>query len=144
MHTIETVVMIASSPDKVWDIIIGFEAYPQWNPFMLWAKGNPAVGRKIKVHIQPPGRNGMTHQPTVLISTPGRRLQWLGKAAIPGLFAGRHEFILKPARGGTMLVHREEFTGVLVPFLRRTLRRTEAGFHELNQALKKRAEQQVE
>lgn len=62
----------------------------------------------------------MTHQPTVMIATPGRHLQWLGKVAIPGLLSGRHEFILEPVGEGTILVHREEFTGILVPFLRRS------------------------
>ncbi|MGH4026958.1 MAG: SRPBCC family protein [Pseudonocardiaceae bacterium] len=126
MYTIETVVTIAASPEKVWDIIVDFDSYPQWNPLILWAEGDPVAGKAIKVHIRPPGENGMTHQPTVLIATAGRHLQWLGKVAVPGLFAGRHEFILESVAEGTRLVQREKFTGVLVPFLRRTLRRTEA------------------
>jgi hypothetical protein len=40
----------------------------------------------------------------------------------------------------TALRHRERFTGILVPFLRTTLRRTARGFAELNQALKERVE----
>jgi hypothetical protein len=51
-----------------------------------------------------------------------------------------HEFLLEPVHGPTRLRHRERFTGLLVPFLTRTLRRTARGFEELNQALKQRAE----
>jgi hypothetical protein len=85
----------------------------------------------------------MTHRPTVLVAEPGRYLRWLGKLALPGLFAARHEFLLEPAGAGTRLRPREDFAGLLVPFLKATLRRTEAGFDATNRALKQRAEGQL-
>ncbi|MFH8747487.1 SRPBCC family protein [Streptomyces rimosus] len=140
MRSIEKTITISASPDAVWSVLVDFENYRNWNPFVLWAEGRPVVGETLKAHIRPPGGKGMTHQPTVLIAEPGRHLQWLGKVAVPGLFSGRHEFILEPTDEGTLLRQREEFTGILVPFLGSTLDRTEKGFVELNQALKNRAE----
>ncbi|MGA4848551.1 SRPBCC family protein [Streptomyces sp. G5(2025)] len=140
MRSIEKSITISAAPDVVWSVLVDFENYRHWNPFVLWAEGKPVVGETLKAHIRPPGGKGMTHQPTVTIAEPGRHLQWLGKVAVPGLFSGRHEFLLEPAGKGTLLRQREEFTGVLVPLLGRTLERTETGFVQLNEALKERAE----
>jgi hypothetical protein len=51
-----------------------------------------------------------------------------------------HEFLLEPEGAGTKMRHREYFSGILVLFLKKTLARTEEGFHALNRALKQRAE----
>lgn len=144
MRTIETSVMISSPPERVWRILSDLPRYQEWNPFIRRAEGRLAVGEVLKVFIQPPGDKGMTHQPTVIVAEPDRRLQWLGRLAVPGLFSARHEFVLEPADGGTLLRHREVFTGILVPLLARTLDRTETGFDQLNRALKERAESPTE
>jgi hypothetical protein len=142
MRTIDTSIVIETPPQRVWDVIVDFDRYAEWNPFILQAEGEAVVGSIVKLHIRPPGGKGMTHHPTILVAQSARHLQWLGKVAIPGLFAARHEFILQPITEGTLLRHRERFTGLLVPFVRRTLKRTEAGFAMLNQALKEQAETQ--
>ncbi|MDS1270918.1 SRPBCC domain-containing protein [Lipingzhangella sp. LS1_29] len=143
MRTIETTVTIAAPPRVVWQILVEFEEYQEWNPFIVWAEGSATVGATIKAHITPPGQKGMTHRPVIADADPESRLRWVGTLPIPGLFSGTHEFLLDQENGGTRLVHREEFTGLLVPFLGGTLRRTEVGFGELNRALKERAENRV-
>ena len=60
---------------------------------------------------------------------------------VPGLFSGRHRFELHPTATGTRVVHGETFTGVLVPFLARSLdAHTLPGLLALNDALRVRAE----
>ncbi len=140
VHTIDTSITIAAEPAGVWEIIVDFDHYHEWNPFIPNASGSATVGSVLTVEIKPPGEKAMTHRPTVITVEPGRRLQWLGKLSVPGMFAARHEFVVTPDGDGTLLRHREEFRGLLVPFLRATLRRTEAGFHAMNQAVKQRAE----
>src|SRR6478735_5948716 len=72
---------------------------------------------------------------------PGRRLEWLGTMGVPGLFDGRHSFTLTPfGEGGTRLVQAEDFSGALIPFTGKLLRRTEAGFEAMNTALRTRLE----
>lgn len=140
MHTIDTSIMIAAEPRAVWDIVVDFARYHEWNPFIVGAEGEARVGTVLAVRIRPPGGKAMTHRPTVIEAEPDRRLRWLGKVAVPGLFSARHEFLVQPDGDGTLLRHREEFRGLLVPFLKRTLRQTEEGFHAMNRALKQRAE----
>ncbi|GAA3815660.1 SRPBCC domain-containing protein [Sphaerisporangium flaviroseum] len=143
MHTIDTSIVITVPPQKVWDVLVDFGTYAEWNPFIRRAEGAAVAGGTLKLYIEPPGGKGMTHHPTVLVAQPARHLRWLGKVAVPGLLAARHDFILEPIDEGTRLRHREEFTGLLVPFLGRTLKRTEEGFAALNRALKDRAEGRV-
>jgi hypothetical protein len=99
-------------------------------------------GQRITVTLRPPEGRGATIRPTVLEAEPGRRLRWLGRFLIPGLFDGEHTFTLDRLDDGRVrLVHEEHFKGALVPLLSRSLDRgTRAGFEQMNRALKQRAE----
>ena len=83
----------------------------------------------------------MTFKPKVLAAD-GRELRWLGHLLMPGLFDGEHRFLVEDlVAGHSRLVQSEDFRGVLVPLLRRSLeRKTKPGFVAMNEALKKRAE----
>jgi hypothetical protein len=85
----------------------------------------------------------MTFRPTVREVVPGRRLSWLGHLLVPGIFDGEHGFTLEPLPdGGVRLTQQEDFRGLLVPLLARSLdRRTLPAFERMNHALKHRAEQ---
>jgi hypothetical protein len=143
VHFIDTSITIAARPETVWRIIVELDNYHEWNPFIPNASGAVTVGSVLTVEVKPPGDRAMTHRPTVIAVEPGKRLRWLGKLPVPGTFSAQHEFSVSPDGDGTLLRHSEEFRGLLVPFLRATLRRTEAGFHAMNQAVKERAELQV-
>ncbi|HEY0637717.1 MAG TPA: SRPBCC domain-containing protein [Pseudonocardiaceae bacterium] len=140
MHVIDTAVDIAAEPLTVWGIVTNLAAYREWNPFVIHAAGELTVGGKLTLGIRPAGGRTSVHRPTVVALEPGRLLRWHGRVAIPGLLDARHELSVEPHDGGTRLGHREEFRGLLVPFLRGTLRRTEEGFHLMNTALRERAE----
>jgi hypothetical protein len=93
--------------------------------------------------LQPSGAAGRTARPTVLKAEPNRELRWLGKLLFPGLLDVEHIFTIEPlAAGRVRFTQREIHTGLLAPL--RAQRRdadTRRGFREMNQALKKRAEQ---
>lgn len=57
---------------------------------------------------------------------------------LPGLFDGEHIFELKSlSEDTTLFIHRENFYGLLAPFLKKTLvRSTKAGFEAMNKKLK--------
>ena len=139
-HTIDTSITIAAPPDAVWSVLVDLDRYHEWNPFVVEAAGEPTVGSVLTVRIMPPGDRATTHRPTVVAVEPGRLLRWHGRVAVPGLFDARHEFAVDPQGDGTLLRHSEVFRGLLVPFLRATLRRTEQGFHAMNEALRTRVE----
>jgi hypothetical protein len=144
MHTITVVTEIDAPPDVVWDVLTDTEAFPRWNPFITSLTGELVVGGRLRVRIEPPGGTAMTFRPRMLVVEAARRLEWLGSAGVRGLVDGRHTLELAALPGGrTRFTHSERFSGVLVPFMKATLRRTEAGFSSMNDALRQRAEARV-
>ena len=141
MRQLRTDIEIDATPDRVWAILTDFASYPAWNPFIESIRGEPVVGSKLEVRIAPPDGKAMTFKPTVLNAEPDRELRWLGRVLLPGILDGEHMLQLEPLAGGRVrFVQAERFRGVLVPFLGKTLDRTERGFAAMNEALKGRAE----
>jgi hypothetical protein len=141
MHQISATTTIDAPTAVVWAVLTDSGSYGTWNPFITELTGEIAQGRRLQIRIAPPGGRAMTFRPVVTAVDPGRRLAWLGRAGLPGLFDGAHSFTLAPlADGGTRFSQSEVFRGLLVPLMRATLRRTEAGFTAMNAALRDRAE----
>jgi hypothetical protein len=146
MHEIITSIEIEAPPSRVWTALIDFPAHREWNPFIRNLEGSARVGDRLTVSIQPPGARGMTFRPRVLSAIPNQELRWLGRVIVPGVLDGEHFFKIEPLSGGrrTHFTHGERFTGLLVPFLRRSLQGgTRQGFEAMNGALKMRVESQT-
>jgi len=142
MYQIATEIDIEAEPQAVWSIIMDFPAYPDWNPFIRRISGTPSAGSRLTVSIKPPNGRALTIRPVVMTCVENRELRWRGRLAVPGLFDGEHFLRLdSEAPGRVRFTHGERFTGVLIPFCRRFLEgAVRAGFVEMNQALKSRAE----
>jgi hypothetical protein len=141
LREIETTVEIDAPPAAVWRVLTDFPTYGEWNPFIPTIAGNVQVGERLTVRLEPPGGKGMTIKPTVLAAEPERELRWKGRLVIPGLFDGEHTFRIEPIDGQrSRFVHGERFTGILVGFVKGILGKTEAGFEQMNAALKQRVE----
>jgi hypothetical protein len=143
MKELRTEIEIQATAERVWQLLIDFPSFPQWNPFIRKATGNIRVGERLEVKLQPSGASAMTFRPTVLKAEPNRELRWLGHLLISGLFDGEHSFTIELlGEGRVRFTQREVFAGLLVPLFARGLDTdTRRGFEEMNQALKTRAEQ---
>jgi hypothetical protein len=142
MRILRREIEIDAPPSQVWRVVSDFESYPAWNPFMRSISGRRDRGAKLEVRIAPPGGRPMTFRPTVQSLEEGRELRWLGRLLVPGLFDGEHSLLVEPLdRNHSRFVQSERFGGVLVGVLGGVLEKTEAGFEQMNRALKERAEQ---
>jgi hypothetical protein len=139
---ISTSIVINSSPSVIWEILMNFDNYPNWNPFILSISGNPKVGEQIEAKIQPPGAKAMIFKPLVLVNESEKEFKWLGKLWVKGLFDGEHRFqLIDNQNGTTTFIQSEKFKGILVPLLKKMLdQKTLKGFIGMNEALKLRAE----
>ncbi len=136
-HEIE----IDAPPAAVWSVLADTDHYPDWNPFVQRLSGDLRPGARLEARVAPPGGRALTFKPTVLSAEPERELRWLGRFLLPGLLDGEHRFRLEPLPGGgTRFVQSERFSGILVRLVGSTLRRTELGFEQMNEALKRRVE----
>lgn len=142
MRRLTTTIEVESTPEEVWEILMDFEAYPEWNPFIREIRWNEPDRRHLSVRLQNPGGRAMTFRPVVTEAIQGRRFSWLGKLGFRGVFDGHHQFeIAATERGTTRFAQSEEFSGALVPILWRMVdTKTRDGFESMNAALKERAE----
>lgn len=139
-EVLETRVFIDASPQQVWAVLADSEHYGEWNPVMVRLSGSLRAGETIEFENRM-GERSMVFRPTLLAAQPGRELRWLGHLGVRGLFDGEHFFVLRPAGGGTELLHGERFSGALVPLVRGWLRGgLREDFGRINAALKVRAE----
>lgn len=144
MNQIEVFEEIDAPPDVVWDVLLEFDSYPEWNPFVRSIEGEPREGEHLRVRIDPPGGRTTTFEPEVVAVEENRRLAWHGRLYVPFAFDGYHEFHLEPIDSGerTRLLHRETVRGALVPLLA-DLDALEEGFVAMNEALRERAESRL-
>lgn len=112
--------------------------YPHWNPFITKVQGSFKDNERLIVTITPPNSSSMTFKPIVLKATENE-IRWRGKLFTKGLFDGEHYFQVIPVSNTqSKLVHGEVFTGCLVSLLSKTLKNTELGFRQMNEALEKK------
>jgi hypothetical protein len=136
-----TRVHIDGTPSQVWAVLSDLAAYRDWNPFILDAEGTASVGARLTLRMQPVRGRAVTLRPKVLESEAGRRLRWRGKVGVRGILDADHRFSIEPREWGAVLCQEESFSGVLVPFLARSLERgTRPAFQAMNIALKQRVE----
>ena len=141
---IKTEILINATPEKIWSILINFDNYTNWNPFIKSIKGEVKVGNIITARIEPPEAKGMTFKPKILIFETNKELKWLGHLLFAGLFDGEHKFeLIDHGNGTTTFRQSEKFNGILVPIFKKQLdNNTKKGFEEMNKKLKELAEQQ--
>ena len=141
---LNTNIEINAPATAIWEVLIDFSRYSQWNPFIRSISGEAKHGGQLEVFIQPPGGSTMTFRPVIVALQPGRELRWIGRLLLPGIFDGEHQFQIEPlGENRTRFIHREVFSGLLVPLLWRNLdSQTRQGFEEMNHALKTLVEQE--
>jgi hypothetical protein len=138
LKEIKTEITINASPSRIWKILMDFDKYPEWNPFIKYILGQPVKGNKISARLEPPDAKGMTINPRVLKVKNEEEFRWLGHLIIPGLFDGEHIFELMDNKNGTTtFIQREIFNGILISLFKKLLDdNTRRGFVSMNQQLK--------
>ena len=142
MKTIETQIMVNSTPEKIWNILINFDQYELWNPFMTKVVGDAKLGSKIMVKIQTVRGKERTYYPIITKFEIDKELRWKGKSFLPGIFDGERIFIIeKSTNNQVSFLHKEIFTGLGVKFVGDKLGEDlKESFDKMNIALKSRAE----
>ena len=142
MKTIETNIVIDSTPEKIWDVLTNFEEYELWNPFMTKVVGNASLGSKIEVNIKTISGKNRSYYPIITKCETNKELRWKGKSFLPGVFDGERVFVLKKSDDDNVsFSHKEIFSGLGVKLVGNKLdENLREGFVRMNEALKVRAE----
>lgn len=134
-----TEIIINAPKQLVWDRLVDFEAYKDWNPFVLEASAELQVGSKIRFleDLQEFGQHWITTK-FLLIQEPEEFL-WQGNVIADFLFKVRHGFKLESINEKqTRFIHGHRHTGLLLLYLARrgVFQRSREGYIRYNKALK--------
>ncbi|MEM7103746.1 MAG: SRPBCC domain-containing protein [Bacteroidota bacterium] len=141
MKTIRTEITIHAPVEKVWDVLMNFGGYENWNPFIRII-GKPMKGQKLENIIFMKGGKTQKFTPTILEVSRHKSFRWEGHLYVKGLFDGEHCFELESIdEQATKFKHYEHFRGVMAgPVLKLIGKDTKKGFESMNMALKKYCE----
>lgn len=143
MREIFTFTTIDAPKQQVWQVLTTFSAYRQWNPFYTSVDGKCEQGARLHIDVRTDNHT-LTYAPQIKRVVPQEELVWSEQLVLPGLFDGEHSFVLESKDGApTRFVQHDRYSGALVPLLMGLYQPdAEAGFRRMNDALKKRAEQE--
>lgn len=140
MVRIETELVIAAPPKRVWSVLADLARWGEWNPLMPEARGTLELGGKLAVVAHGPDGKRLRFTARVVEFEPGRALAW--KGGVPGVLLGRHYFRLASHEGGgTRLTHGEEWSGLYPRLKAARLEALRPGYEALNRALAERVAQ---
>jgi uncharacterized protein YndB with AHSA1/START domain len=130
-------VEIAAPPEVVWDVLTGFEQWPEWNPEVksMSIDGPVAPGTEFRWKAGP----GTIVSTLEQVDPPGY-IRWRGRTmSIKAI----HEWRLEPSDGGTRVETDESFSGLLARLMRGSLQKTldrslESGLEHLKRESERR------
>ena len=88
MKELKTEIKIDAAPSLVRDVLMDFENYFKWNPFVISIKGKAEVGSYLENKIKMSDKKSMDFKPEVLVVDENKEFRWKGKMFVNGLFDG--------------------------------------------------------
>lgn len=116
MRELRAEIQISAPIDRAWRVLTDFDHWHEWNPMVNQVSGNATVGSRLDITMRgPDGKDAMKYQPTLLEVNPPRSLRWRATMMSSLMFTNDRVFELSEKNGRTVLVNKEEFSGLMVP-----------------------------
>jgi len=142
MKEIKGSVMINVPADKVWTVLSERALYKEWNPFITQLSGELKDGNLLDVVVALPDRPDTKFRSKVIKLESAKEL--LTKGAIKkGLLTSEHSFLIETIEEKKCVFsQRVVFTGLMTLFAGKTIKAAQINLNKMNEALKKRCENQ--
>ncbi len=142
MKEIKGSVMINVPADKVWAVLSERALYQEWNPFITQLSGELKEGNLLDVTVALPNRPDTKFKSKVIRMESGK--EFLTKGAIKkGLLTSEHSFLIETIEEKKCVFsQRVVFTGLVTLFSGKTIKAAQINLNKMNEALKKRCENQ--
>jgi hypothetical protein len=138
MREIYSDVEVKAEPGKVWDVVTGFDSFPDWNPFITSCSGEPSEGSTLEMKLEPPGGDKMTISSKVLSSTAPKEFRWTTGGP---LFNSEHVTTIQLIGDERVrVVQRGMYSGLLTAFKGGQIDRIKLGLDAMNEAIVRQAE----
>ncbi|MDZ4676666.1 MAG: SRPBCC domain-containing protein [Oligoflexia bacterium] len=146
LRQVWTDIEINSTPEKVWEVLIDFSKFNQWNPLFNFIEGDPSKhGSPLREHIFLFGRGGpmVKWRSKVMIYNPPYEFAWRGHVWFRQFGLGEHHYQIIPlGENKVRFVHWELFFGFFPTLFFKYFmkKKTTLLFHQMNLAIKNRVE----
>ncbi len=141
--TSETV-EIAAPASFVWDVLVDYASYPEWNPYTIAVETTLAVGDRIDLTLpNPDGSDGtIVNREFIRIVDPPHHLRYDTGEEYPGLLGMRDQYIAELGPDRCRYHTTDTLSGELADLVMETNGEwIKVGFDSVAHALKARAEQ---
>lgn len=101
---------IAASPAEVWGVLIDFGDYHDWNPFLIDAQGDAAVGQDVEIRLDL-GNERRSLWQRVYVVEPSSRFCWRDGGRTTAFVLGARCRSLTETADGTTRYHQELVVG---------------------------------
>jgi hypothetical protein len=140
---IATEIMLQAVPQKIWETLIDFSRYPEWNRFLKTVSGQPAMESQLDIELQYYGKNVEKKIATVTGFTALKYFSYTWKHSYGAWFlTSEHIFRLKDKEDGRTVFFQEIYvTGLSLRFRRRDVEHNvKLSMMKLNDDIKDRVE----
>lgn len=129
---------IEATPEKIWDILVDTDNYPNWDPGMVRIEGKIALGEQVKFFTKVSPDQAFAVK--VSAFEPGAKMVLTGGLPL-GLFKSERTHTLTSNEDGSTTFHTEEiFDGLLLPVFGRSIPDLTKSFEAFTSGLKQHAE----
>jgi uncharacterized protein YndB with AHSA1/START domain len=114
MTTISSGVVEIDAPQSlVWEVLVDYDRYPEWNPYTVRVDTRLEVGADVVLHLPHPTRPGemITTTEVMRVIDPPHHLQYDTADNLPGIFAVRDQWVEDLGGGRSSYRTTDVFTG---------------------------------
>lgn len=143
MREIRTEIDISAPVTKVWNILMDFDNWNEWNPIVNQASGDATCGATLTITMRGnDGKDGPKYMPKITVYDKPKFFRWRAKMMAGFIFTNDKTFELEETSSGTRLVHKERYSGIMAKLFWNKLNdAVPSMLNSMNEALKKLAEQ---
>jgi len=144
-HVITSVpVEIEAPAANVWDVLVDYPSYPEWNPYTIAVETSLEIGDRIDLTLpNPDGSEGtMLNREFIRVVDPPHHLRYDTGEEYPGLLGMRDQYVTELGPDRCSYHTTDTLSGELADLVMETNGAwIKAGFDSVAYALKARAEQ---
>jgi len=143
MREIKTEIEISAPTTEVWSILTDINNWAEWSPIINQASGDASLGSTLSITMigKEEGKDGPKYNPVITILDEPKSFRWRANMMAEFLFTNDKVFELEETSSGTRLIHKELFSGMIVPmFWSKLDKEVPSMLNSMNDALKIKAE----
>lgn len=140
---IKTEIEISAPVAKVWGIITKIDDWADWSPIINKSSGNASLGSTLNITMmsKEEGKDGPNYNPVITILDQPKSFRWRAKMMAGFIMTNDKVFLLEETATGTRLIHKELFSGMVVPLFWSSVEsNVPTMLNSMNKALKEKAE----